>query len=251
VVAPKAVAYEALAGAGSNRVFFPTALQKTFTAQFTSFYAIQNVGSSDTMVTLEFFDKNGNSAGTVKWNLAPGVKVSSQPQAAGTPGPGFDGSAVATASAGGEIAGLTNIGTLPAGGGCPSGAGQTTAFLDPGDRAGDSGSKLAVPWIEFGDGSDWRTFLAVQNVINTGAGSGTVTVTYYNANGTVATTANLGSISDGAKGNTNPSSAGAGTNFLGSIEITSSNAGDKLVALSNNQQADACHAASSLAIPIN
>jgi len=250
VVAPKAVAYETLSGSGGSTVFFPTALQKAFGPQFTSFYALQNVGTGSTTVTLEVFNTSGTSLGTVSQLLAPGGKVSWQPQNAGAPASGFSGSAVASASGGGEIAAITNIGTV-ATAGCPAGAGQTTAFLNPSNRAEDSGSTLAIPWVEYKSGVDWRSFLAVQNVINTGAGSGTVTVTYYNANGTVATTANLGSISDGAKGNTNPSSAGAGTNFLGSIEITSSNAGDKLVALSNNQQADACHAASALAIPIN
>jgi hypothetical protein len=251
ITSPKAVAYEALAGTGGSTVFFPTALQKAFGAQFTSFYAIQNVGAGSTTVTLEVFNTSGSSQGTVSKSLASGEKVSWQPQNAGASSTGFSGSAVASASGGGEIAAITNIGTLPAGGGCPSGAGQTTAFLNPSDRAGDSGAKLAIPWVEYKSGIDWRSFLAVQNVNNNGSASGTVTVTYYNPNGTTAASANLGSIADGAKGNSNPSSAGAGSNFLGSIEITSSNSGDKLVGLTNNQQADGCHAASALAIPIN
>jgi hypothetical protein len=247
VTAPKAVAYEALAGAGSEKVFFPTALQKRFAAEFTSFYAIQNVGDANTSVTLTVYNTDGSVLGTATQDLDAGAKWSVQPQHAGA-GDAFSGSAVATAP-GGEIAAITNIGTKPAGGSCPEGAGQTAAFLNPGNNASDSSSTLAIPWVEYKDGTDWRTFLAIQNVGD--ATSGNVSVMYYDANGNqVGSTDDLGTIGAGAKGGSNPSKVSTAGNFFGSVVIMSDNASDSLIALSNNQQADQCHSSSTLAIPV-
>ncbi len=245
VVAPKAVAYEALSGSGSSTVVFPTAQQKIYSAQFTSFYAIQNVGAVDTTATLTVYNLDGTSAGTVSQLLAPGAKVSWQPQDAGAPSSSFLGSAVATASGGGELAAITNIGTLPISG-CPTGAGQTAAFLNPSST--DGAATLAIPWVEYKAAPDWRSFIAVQN---TGASaSGTVTVNYYGPDGISVGSADLGTIGAGAKANSNASSAFSTTDFSGSVEIVSTVATDVLVGLTTNQQADSCHAASTLAIPV-
>jgi len=247
VSAPKAVAYEALAGAGSEKVFFPTALQKQYAAEFTSFYAIQNVGDASTSVTLTVYNTDGSVLGTATQDLDAGAKWSVQPQHAGA-GDAFSGSAIAT-SPGGEIAAITNIGTKPAGGSCPDGAGQTAAFLNPGNNASDSSSTLAIPWVEYKDGTDWRSFLAIQNVGD--ATSGNVSVMYYDANGNqVGSTDALGTIGAGAKNNSNPSKVSTAGNFFGSVVIMSDNASDSLIALSNNQQADGCHSSSTIAIPV-
>ena len=232
--APKAVAYEGVSQ-GYTKIYYPTALQKIYTAKFTTFYAIQNVGSASTSVTMRVYDTSGVQVGTASTTLASNAKVSWQPADAGA-SEGFLGSAVVE-SGGQPIAGIVNIGTLPMSG-CPTGAGQTTAFTAPGEGA----ANVAIPWVEYKSGTDWRSFLAVQN-IGTGT-SGNVTVTYYNANGSVAATQALGTIPSGSKGNSNPNTAGAGSSFVGSAEVTSNNSSDQLIVLTNNQQADQCHGAS-------
>jgi hypothetical protein len=244
VVSPKAVAYETLAGAGSQSVYFPSALQGSFGVRFTTFYAIQNVGSSATEVT---FDVQPSLGSPKTVTLQPGEKVSLQPKDAGAPETGsFNAAAVATAGSGGQIAGITNIGSdgtkTPAG--CTSGAGQTTAFLNP-----SSGSAtIAIPWIEYKVAPDWRSFIAVQNIGS--AASGNVTVKYYDANGNSVGSADLATIGAGEKKNTNANAATASASFMGSVVISSSNASDSLIALTNNQQADSCHAASALGVPV-
>lgn len=245
MVSPKAVAYETLAGAGSQSVYFPSALQGSFGVRFTTFYAIQNVGSSATEVT---FDVQPSLGSPKKVTLQPGGKVSLQPKDAGAPETGsFNAAAVATAGSGGQIAGITNIGAdgtkTPAG--CAAGAGQTTAFLNPSSGA----ATIAIPWIEFKAAPDWKSFIAVQNIGS--AASGNVTVKYYDANGTAVATADLATIDAGSKKNTDVNKAQSTvTNFMGSVVISSSNAGDSLIALTNNQQADNCHGASALGVPV-
>jgi hypothetical protein len=240
VNSPKAVAYEGVSQ-GYNKIYFPTAIQKTWAAKFTTFYAVQNVGSTNANVTMTVKDTSGVTVGTVSKTLAPNAKVSWQPADAGAP-EGFTGSAVVESTNSVPIAGIINIGTLPMEG-CPTGAGQTTAFTAPGEGA----AYVAIPWVEYKSGTDWRSFLAVQNIGT--ATSGNVTVTYYNANGSVAATDSLGTIAPEAKGNSNPNTAGAGSSFVGAAEISSSNSADQLIVLTNNQQADQCHASSLTGMP--
>ena len=240
----KAVAYETLAGDGSDKIFFPTALQAAFGVKFTTFYAVQNVGSASTNVTFDISPSKGTPK-TV--TLAPGAKVSLQPKDAGA-ADGFSGAATVSASSGGQLAAITNIGALtPAS--CPTGSGQTGAFLNPSISGG--ASKISIPYVEFKTGTtDWKSFIAVQNIGS--ATSGTVSVKYYGADGTlVGTDSSLATIDAGAKKNSNPSVSGvAQTNFIGSVVIESTNASDTLIALTNNQQSDSCHQASSLGVPV-
>jgi hypothetical protein len=239
VNSPKAVAYEGVSQ-GYNKIFFPTAQQKIYTAKFTTFYAIQNVGTTDANVRMTVYNTSGGTVGTVSTTLSPNAKVSWEPRHAGAP-ESFLGSAVVESTNSVPIAGIVNIGTLPMSG-CPTGAGQTMAFTAPGEGA----ANVAIPWAEYKSGTEWRTFVAVQNIGTTT--SGNVTVTYYNANGSVAAPHALGTIAPGAKANSNPNTAGAGS-FVGSFEVTSDNASDQLIVLTSNQQADQCHAASLMGIP--
>jgi hypothetical protein len=233
----KAIAYEG-ALQGYNKIFFPTALQSIYDVEFTSFYAVQNVGDSATNVTLTVYDTNGVPTGTVTQLLNPLEKVSWQPKDADAPN-NFLGSAVAQAGTGGLIAGITNIGTFEVESGCPSGSGQTNAITQPGEGA----AYVSVPWVE---NSSWASFLAVQNLGT--AASGNVTVSYYNGDGSLAAVESLGSISAGAKGNSNPSSLGL-SNFQGAVEVTSDNASDQLIVLTNNRSGDGCNGSATLGIP--
>ena len=236
---PKAVAYEGVSQ-GYTKIYYPTALQKVYTAKFTTFYAIQNVGTTTANVRMTIYNTSGVSVGTVNTSLASNAKISWEPRHAGAP-EGFLGSAVVESTNGVSIAGIVNIGTLPMSG-CPTGAGQTTAFTAPGEGA----ANVAIPWVEYKNTPNWRSFLAVQNIGT--ATSGSVTVTYYNPNGSVAATHGLGTIPPGSKANSNPSTAGAPASFVGSAEIRSSRSSDQLVVLTNNQQADQCHAASLIGV---
>jgi hypothetical protein len=237
----KAIAYEG-ALQGYNKIYFPTALQKIFGVEFTSFYAVQNVGGSSTNVTLTVFDTGGSQVGTVSKTLAPLEKVSWQPKDAGAPD-NFLGSAVAQAGSGGLVAGITNIGTFRIESGCPSGSGQTNAISQP----GEGGGSVAVPWVENKSHPGWASFLAVQNLGTSTSGS--VTVRYYNASGSLAATDSLGTVAAGAKDNSNPGSAGAGSSFQGSAEVTSSNASDQLIVLTNNRSGNGCNGSATLGIP--
>jgi hypothetical protein len=247
VVAPKAVAFETLAGSGSQSVYFPSAMQQSYAVEMTTFYAIQNVGSSATEVT---FDIQPSVGQPKKVTLQPGEKVSLQPKDAGADKSTkkFNAAAIATASDGGQIAGITNIGTnaaLPPPAGCATGAGQTTAFLNPSSGA----ATIAIPWIEYKEAStDWLSFIAVQNIGS--AASGNVTAKYYDANGNSVGSADLSTINAGEKKNTNANSATQSTSFVGSVVISSDNASDSLIALTNNRQFDNCHGASALGVPI-
>lgn len=244
MTAPKAVAYETLAGNGSDKIFFPTALQDAFAVKFTTFYAVQNVGTTDTTITFDISPSKGTPATRT---LAPGAKASLQPKDAGATA-NFSGAATVSASSTGQLAAITNIGALTPGT-CPTGSGQTGAFLNPSLSGGSN--KVSIPYVEFKSGTtDWKSFIAVQNIGS--ATSGTVSVKYYGADGTlVGTDTSMATIDAGAKKNSNPSVSGvAQTNFIGSVVIESTNASDTLIALTNNQQADSCHQASSLGVPV-
>jgi hypothetical protein len=237
----KAIAYEG-ALQGYNKIYFPTALQKIYGVEFTSFYAVQNVGTSSTNVTLTVYDTGGSSVGTVSKTLAPLEKVSWQPKDAGA-SDNFLGSAVAQAGSGGLVAGITNIGTFKVESGCPSGSGQTNAITQPGEGSGS----VAVPWVENKSHPGWASFLAVQNLGTSSSGS--VTVRYYKADGSLAATDGLGTIAAGAKDNSNPGAAGAGSSFQGAAEVTSNNASDQLIVLTNNRSGNGCNGSATLGIP--
>jgi hypothetical protein len=250
---PKAVAYEALIGEGSNTIFFPAATNRTFGPEMSSFYAIQNVDTVDADVTVTVYNQDGSTAGTLNFTLAPGAKTSVNLGQIDGVEPKINGSSVAT-SVGGKIAAITNIGTFVDQADCPAGAGQTNAYLNPGDRDEDSSSKLVIPWIEYKYGaSDWQSFIAVQNVNNNGNASGAVTVTYYDANGNAVGTGSATSIADKAKANFNykndVSEDTAG--FVGSVVIESATSTDKLVAFTNHKSSTACHGSNALAVPVN
>jgi hypothetical protein len=237
----KAVAYEGSLQ-GYNKIFFPTALQEIYGAKFTSYYAVQNVGTSSTNVTLTVYDTGGSKVGSVSKTLAPLDKVSWQPKDAGASS-SFLGSAVAQAASGGQVAGITNIGTATVESGCPSGSGQTNAITQP----GEGGATVAVPWVENNSHPGWASFLAIQNLGTSTSGS--VTVRYYKANGSLAATDSLGTIAAGAKDNSNPGSAGAGSSFQGAVEVTSSNAADQLIVLTNNRSGNGCNGSATLGVP--
>jgi hypothetical protein len=240
VEAVKAVAYEGTLS-GYNKIYFPTSLLNAYDPEFTTYYALQNVGGSATSVKLTLYNTSGGVVGTKSVSsLGSLEKVSWNPSDAGA-SDGYSGSAIAEAGTGGLIAGITNIGVKNVTSGCPTGSGQTNAFTQPGEGS----ANVAIPWVEF-KSSSWYTYLAVQNIGS--SASGTVTARYYKPDGTLAKSKSLGSIAVGSKANTDANSAGAGSNFLGSVELTSGSATDQLIVLTNNKSANACNGSSTLGV---
>jgi len=249
---PKAVSYETVVGEGSSTVYFPQAMNRSFPTEQTTYYAIQNVGSTETTVNLEIFKSDGTSFAKKDYVLAPGGKVSTGPEALDVPlRANFSGSAVAKASSGGKIAAVTQLKAFKAGTSCPTNGGLANQYLNAGDGATDSSYKLAVPWIEYKTGStDWEAFIAVQNIGS--AVSGKITVSYYAPDGTKAGSASVDSLVSGGKKsfNSKDDKITGGESFLGSMVIESENTTDKLVATSSNKQANECNGSGAPAIVI-
>jgi hypothetical protein len=189
-------AFEGVTG-GAAKVYMPSALCNfNVSGQPTnSAYAIQNVGSAATNITVSF--SSGKTV-TVN-NVAAGAKTSVQGCAGGNAN-GFSGSATITASSGIIVA----VGKV-------SGAGISSAFL--GATAG--ASKLALPYVrwsqsQFTTGARQRAFIAIQNIGSATLPGGSITVKYVDVNGTTVGTHTISAaVAAGAKVNSNPFILGA------------------------------------------
>lgn len=194
-----AYAFEGVGGAGSNKVYMPSALCKFSTAQQTTAYAVQNVSTTDVQVTVTY--SSGNTEGP--YTISAGGKRSFDSCAVNSPG--FLGSAVIEAS-GGNIVGIGKV----------YGGGLYTAFLG----FNEGGSKVALPYIRYTqtgwlNGTRQRSFIAIQNVGDVALSAGSVSVKYYDKNGTLVGTHVLGEIPSGGKVNSNPSMIGAAGDEFG------------------------------------
>jgi hypothetical protein len=178
-----AKAFEGVAG-GAKTVYMASALCDFAAGQNTA-YAVQNIGTADTTVTVTY--SNGNSEQAL---IKPGTKHSFQGCGAGNTS-GFKGSATITS----DTSDIVVIGKV-------YGAGLSTAFL--GESSGSA--KLALPYVRWTADANYgagklrqRTFIAIQNV-GTSPVSGVV-VKYLNKNGEVVGTHNLADIPAGEKAN--------------------------------------------------
>jgi len=181
---------------GASTVYMPSALCNAFGGQ-NSAYAIQNTGTTQAQVTVNF--SNGNSAGP--YSIQPGAKQSVQGCTGGNPN-GFSGSATIT-STGGEIVVIGKV----------FGTGLSTAFV--GANAGSE--KLALPYVrwsesQYASGTRQRAYIAIQNV-GSALSSGDVVLNYVNKDGDVVGTHTLGSMSTGQKLNSNASLASVASGF--------------------------------------
>lgn len=212
-----AKAFEGVAAdAGSDTIYMASMMCEVFGGQ-TTYYAIQNVGSTQATVEIDFYNTSGNSLGT-----ATGLTIGAGNKISVNPCPyisaGANGSAVIRST---NSVSLVAIGKV-------SGAGLTpTAFL--GQAAGDT--KVAAAYIR------WKTD-ATQGeranvaVMNVGTGNATnIVATYYDNQGIAAATHTLASsgspLGRFIKANTNwETASGSNTDFGvnpygGAIEITS------------------------------
>ncbi|WP_054535062.1 hypothetical protein [Herpetosiphon geysericola] len=185
--------------AAANKVYMATSLCNLVipSGATTSFYAVQNAGTSAASVTVTYVGTaNGNPVNVTSpaVTIAAGSKASFNPcsQGATTLAPnGFSGSA--TINSNQPILAIGKV----------SGGGLYTAF--EGATAGSAKTALPyVRWLAPAQGGQ-QTFIAIQNVGTAAATN--VTVKYYNASGALIGTHTIPSIGIGAKASSNPTSA--------------------------------------------
>lgn len=193
-----AYAFEGFSG-GATTVYMATMLCNAFGAQQqTVNYAIQNVGTISTDITVDFYDTAGSSITTTPPIPVPAGSKTSVLSCDYVPD-GTTGSAMITST--GE--------PVIAMGKASSATGMVTAFV--GQTAG--ATKVAAPYVRWSADpyADWRSNVAVTNV---GAGDATdILVRYYDASGNLAGSEVLATVGDplpsNIKRNTNPETAGA------------------------------------------
>jgi hypothetical protein len=198
-----ASAFEGVSG-GAGTVYMASALCnfKVNGVDTNTFYAIQNVGTTPTNITVTF--SNGKT--TTANGIGAGAKTS-VPGCSGGQVNGFIGSATITASGGGSIVAIGKV----------SGAGISSAFLG----ATSGAAKLALPYVrwsntQFVTGQKQRAFIAIQNISGNLAAN-TIKVKFIDKFGTtVGTYTHNQALATGAKFSVNPSQIGAAGNEFGS-----------------------------------
>jgi hypothetical protein len=166
---------------GAKTVYMATALCEAFGT--TTFYAVQNTGTSNANVTVTY-----SNGGTDNAIIVPGGKKSFSACNATGVSAGFSGAAKITSDQ--DIVVIGKVG----------GSGRYTAFL--GENGG--GDKLALPYVrwsetQFNTGKRQRVFIAIQNIGDAAVNG--VIVKYLDKNGTVIGTHSLASIAAGGKAN--------------------------------------------------
>jgi hypothetical protein len=214
-----AAAFEGLpADAGATTIYMASMLCEAFASKSTSRYAIQNAGTAQASVAVDFYNKSGvKLLTTPTFNIAVGNKESVNPCDKGVP-VGTNGSAVIRSTNGvpliamGKVSGTTLT---------------TTAFL--GESAG--AAKVGAAYIRWKTDKSQgeRAYVAVMNV--GGAAATNVKVMYYNNQGNLAATQTLASsgspLGKFIKANSNwEAASGSNTDFGvnpygGAIEVTS------------------------------
>lgn len=217
-----AKAFEGLAAdAGATTIYMASMMCQAF-AGSTSYYAIQNVGTSAATVEIDFYDKNANKLYTATGlSINAGSKISENPCKYTSSAPalqGISGSAVIRSTNGQDLIAMGKI----------SGGGLTpTAFL--GQSQGST--KIAAAYIRWkaDPATGERSYVAVMNVGSAAATD--VKVTYYDNQGIAAATAILASTGNPLPANTKANSnwqsaSGSNTDFGvspygGAIEVQS------------------------------
>ncbi len=208
----------------AKKIYMPSAICKKYNQD--SSYAVQNTTISPIDVTVTY--SNGIVDGP--HTLAAGAKKSFV--ACNVNPAGFIGSATVTAT--GDIVAMGKI----------YGGGMSTAFLGFASGA----EKVALPYVRWttahwDNGTRQRAYIAIQNVGGALA-AGTVSVKYYDKNGTLVGTDTLGAIPAGGKVNSNAGNVGAlefgyyTNGSFGGSAIVEGPAGSKLAVIVRVQTAD-------------
>lgn len=243
----RVIAFEGVSQ-GSNKFYMPSALCNFGGSQTSTAYAIQNTSSTNTAtVTVTYKDGSNNTVATQSGSILPGAKQSFLACSATGISSGYIGSAIVE-SIGAPVVAIGKVFANPL---------VSPAFATGFIGASSGASKLAAPYVRWTEsrydinpGNRQRAFLAIQNV-GTGA-SGTITVKYYDLNGSLVGTHTLNSIAPGQKTNSNPKAAtlasgqtqdkldefGYVGGFGGSATIECANTGCQIVALIRIQSAN-------------
>ena len=181
----QATAFEGVS-AGANTVYVATALCQLAGTNASTAYAVQNVGTAPTNVTVTY----SPGGATQTKNIQPGAKASFL--ACDVNSPNYSGAA--TLTSGQPIVVIAKAFAAPS---------FSTAFLGEAQGA----SKLALPYVRytsnanFATGTRQRAFIAIQNVGTSTVNN--VTVSYRDKLGNVIGTHTIPSIAPGAKANSN------------------------------------------------
>jgi len=245
----RAYAFEAVPlSAGAQTIYMPTALCNYGSGSQTTFFAIQNLSfTSPTVITVTYAAGIGTTPSANVQNLPPLAKVSVNPCQTNNAAE-YSGAATITSSsqpiaAVGKAAQTSDPPTQPR---------FTTAFLAQASGA----SRLALPYIRWSPdppGTDFSSFVAIQNIGSAPIPAGQLTVTYYAQNGTVA--ANCTSVvamAVGAKlnstaANTFPANftcspaVGVSSSFIGSAVIQGPSGSNLLAVVRNFAPAAQIH----------
>ena len=182
---PRATAFEGVS-AGANTVYVATALCQLAGTNASTAYAVQNVGTAATNVTVTYSPGGATQTKTIQ----PGAKQSFL--ACDVNSPNYSGAA--TLTSGQPIVVIAKAFAAPS---------FSTAFLGEAQGA----SKLALPYVRytsnanFATGTRQRAFIAIQNVGTSTVNN--VTVSYRDKLGNVIGTHTIPSIAPGAKANSN------------------------------------------------
>lgn len=183
---------------GSTKVYLPTAMCEY--QEQTSYFAIQNLGTSTADVKVDYYDFNNNFVGSTpiqkiskgaKWSTNPCTYNLLEQQ---------KGSAVVTSTNGVPLTAMAKINTTD---------GLITAFS--GLPAGST--HIALPYVRWSDNTStkYSSYIAVMNLGTTNATN--IIAHYYDADGTLIKTHTLASTSNplgpSNKANTNASMANA------------------------------------------
>lgn len=196
-------------GRAANTIYMATALCKQF--ELDTAFAVQNASLvNNAQITVQYFNPDGSSKTTDgPYTIGPGQKksiITCSPSSA-VDMTGFTGSAKLTSTGAPIVAIGKAAGTA---GASPAKANVFTAFL--GEPAGFS--KIALPYVRWANdanfavstGTRQRASLAIQNLETA---SVKVNVKYFGKAGGAPLATETLTIAGSAKGNSNPSSAGA------------------------------------------
>lgn len=184
--------------AGSTNIYMASAMCNYMGKQ-TSYYAIQNVGTSNATVEVDYYSGGALEGTTPSQTIAAGAKISVNPCTANRL-VGKTGSAVIRSTNGQPLLAIGKVATTD---------GLITAFA--GDASGSL--KVVAPYIRWAadNNTDYRAYIAVMNVGSLAATN--IQAKYYDATGTLRGSHVIASGSNplnvNSKANTNPSLAGA------------------------------------------
>jgi hypothetical protein len=208
---------------GSDKYLIATTVANTFSR--TTIFSIQNIEGEQIDATVQFYNASGTPTGTPQTHRIPAnsskyVEVD-VPADSGLPSSTFNGSAIVTAE---KVSNGSSANVVAAVSELYTNSNVAANFEGvPLSRAANTVYLATALCERFG----LDTFYAVQNSSTTPGQTASITVTYFNTNGSQKTTDGPYSIGPGQKKSINTCAPNSGvdmTNFTGSARVVSSGA---------------------------